>query len=234
MMVQQYVPGQLMPQIYRARPDGSERQDIAYGAWSALSPDGTTAAYITSDGPGLVLHDLATNQTRLLAGSKSDDYAPVFSPDSAWVAFFRFGDGIYIARVDGSDTHRVFATGGIASPSAWSPDGTQLYIQAMSENGVDVMRIDVNNGQTVTLFNTGASKGASGALLSPDGSRFAYSGRVFGQINPGVFVVDADGANPRPLTTLDTIPTIPGAWSPDGTWLLISVAEYDGETPVDT
>ncbi len=69
--------------------------------------------------------------------------------------------------------------------------------------------------------------------LSPDGARIAFltarhdPNPQFPHLEYEIYVMDADGSNPRRLTETETAEDHP-AWSPDGTQILFD-ADYDGD-----
>jgi tRNA A-37 threonylcarbamoyl transferase component Bud32 len=92
----------------------------------ALSPDGSTLAYIARVGGTtmLYLRNLSTNATRAVEESKGA-FGPFFSPDSRWVAFFA---GTELKRVSVSGGRALtLAQVGQLSAGAWGEDG-RIYI----------------------------------------------------------------------------------------------------------
>src|SRR5678815_1741914 len=67
-------------------------------------------------------------------------------------------------------------------------------------------------GAPVSLVNTGAM--ATGVAFSPDGRRIAYS-MAQGE-GAQLFVADAGGGNPQPLTDTPYFINSSPTWSPDG------------------
>jgi TolB protein len=118
------------PQIYTMDAEGSNVQRISFeGEWNddaTWSPDGTQIAY-TSRVNGrfqIRLADLATHQSRILAGEGSNEQ-PTWSPDGKWIAFQSNRSGkwqIYRMRVDGTDLLQLTFEGENKDPD-WSKKG---------------------------------------------------------------------------------------------------------------
>jgi Tol biopolymer transport system component len=145
--------------LYLIRPDGRNNHLIVRcrctfidAAWS---PDGRSIAFTGEDAireyPGLLFAVRPDgSDLRMLDECDSSqctsglqDASPAWSPDGAWIAFFRDG-GIWLIRPDGSKLHRLVSN---ASRPAWSPDGAEIAfvrrqrIYVMSSAGTDVRQI---------------------------------------------------------------------------------------------
>ncbi len=224
--------GQLMPQLTVLGPDGSERQEIAIGGWSALSPDGATVAFIKSNGPSLFLADVKSGLIRPLPNSVGEDYHPVWSPDGQWLAFVRSLEGVYVIHPDGSGLKQVLDYTGVPSVVGFLPDNRRLVVTVLGAAGSQVRAVDIQTGQAQDLFTIDNAKGGS-ALLSPDGQRLAFSERAFGTYS-GIYVAALDGSNRRLVAALESDSVSATTWSPDGAWLALSVAQADGAKVIET
>ena len=227
--------GQLMPQMTLVNPDGSQPQEIAIGGWSDLSPDGSTVAFIKSNGPSLFLADAGTGEIRPLGNSTPEDYSPVWSPDGKWIAFVRSNDGIYIIHPDGTGLKQVMNASRIASPAGWLPDSQRLVVTALGPGGSQVKTVDTQTAQVEDQFLIENAKGGF-ARLSPDGKWLAFSESTFGQANYGLYIARLDGSEMRLVAGLGDTAALAGAWSPDSRWLVVNVSTYslgsDSETPL--
>jgi TolB protein len=132
--------------------------------------------------------------------------------------------GIYVAqslRANGdspsqSDEHtddNGNEGGGILEPAA-RRGGTRIVFDSRRGSSLDlyVMKIDGSGLQPITTA-PGAERGPS---WSPDGSRIAYYGADDEQANYDIFVINADGTDPRNLTNSPTVDDRYPSWSPDG------------------
>ena len=122
--------------IYRVHPDGSglERltDDPAFDDQGALSPDGSTLAFVSTREGGfanLWLQDLSSpsRHARPIAKTNAGSFRPSWSPDGKWIAFTSDRDtrrarwdggweliqstALYIVRADGSSLRRLTELG---------------------------------------------------------------------------------------------------------------------------
>jgi uncharacterized repeat protein (TIGR01451 family) len=164
----------------------------------AVNPDGTGRTKLVSTPPGAA------------------DYDPVWSPDGTKIVFRRniFGasfpetaHNFYVMDADGSNPRRV-AGSNVDSRATWSPDGTHFaYVKFVTDFELYAARLD-GTGEARIGRNLGTAHSFD---WSPDGSRF-----VFRQSNLHIFVMDADGTNPRQLTNVQT--TVGGTFDTDPLW----------------
>ncbi len=113
--------------------------------------------------------------------------------------------------------------------AAWSPDGTQIAFVGYNEMGqtwsIKVVNADGTGRRVIKEPDT---LWVYGLAWSPDGSQLAFSGHDQSQNRSiqGIFVIDADGSEPRQLTqprqptNIELVQTVHDccsvAWSPDG------------------
>jgi dipeptidyl aminopeptidase/acylaminoacyl peptidase len=125
--------------IVTGRPDRttlSERTTIPNGRGPVYAPDGRRFAfYRTVDGVEMIMVASANGRDpiALSAGIVIDELAmetpASWSPDSQSIVFGGLSGGqrrLFVARVDGSDTHVVGADGLSRIDPAWSPDGAWI------------------------------------------------------------------------------------------------------------
>jgi hypothetical protein len=225
--------GQLMPQMSLINTDGSQRQDIAIGGLSALSPDGSTIAFIKSNGPSLFLVDTHTQEIRPLQGSGKDDYQPVWSLDGKWIAFTRSSAGVFIIHPDGSGLKQITNSSTLSFPVGWMPDNQRLVISTLGPDGSTVQIVQVETGKKVDQFVINNRKGGF-VQLSPDGKRVSYSEEVFGQPQYGIWIANLDGSNKRLVAVLGNIGLSSNTWSPDSQWLALTAVDWNGTNDVET
>ncbi len=179
--------------------------------------------YSSVEGDLWVVEADGSHRRQLTDSGQGIDYSPTWSPDGKRIAF-RTTRGhspagvspsnIFIVNADGSGERQLTLPRGEAAGGlfpAWSPDGS---------------RIAYSNGSGINLISPDGSGrrqlGVAGecSVWSPDGSKLMFCSnginRGEGVDNWDVFVMDANGANVRRLTS-NIAQDYPGAWSPDGT-----------------
>jgi TolB protein len=118
-------------------------------------------------------------------------------------------DQICIMNADGSGRRQLTSLPSTAFYPSLSPDGRTVYFSSNQSGTFEIYSIDINgNGLKRLTSGIGALYAPE---LSPDGSKI-----VFTNHGNGIWVMDADGSNPRAITFKDDIdPT----WSPDGSMI---------------
>jgi TolB protein len=131
----------------------------------------------------------------------------VWSPDGQRLAFLsdRAGQAdIYLADADNAKGRRLTNTPTEARVLAWSPDGAQILYIAVNSNVSNSLSFDIHvmnsDGSEQRLLAEGVNLRTGLAdchypVWSPDGRHVAFMD------NDTIFVIDADGTNPRKLLT---------------------------------
>jgi Tol biopolymer transport system component len=206
--------------------------EIGQAAWS---PDGTRLAYdvpcsmvgggganqqrfapcsdAASRSAGLHVTDASGERTLVASYSGSGQYYQPYvrlfawSSDGTRLAYILLGDGLYVARADGSQPTRLASVGESWAPPSWSPDGSTIAYEA--DGAVSV--VPAGGGQSTTLATEGRAP-----VWSPDGTTVAFG------TQSAIFVVSPDGSD---LTQVGD--GYEFAWSPTGDRLM-----YHVENPV--
>jgi dipeptidyl aminopeptidase/acylaminoacyl peptidase len=128
--------------------------------------------------------------------TRGPDYAPSWSPSSAWIAFRRGpfpASELWIVQPNGIGPRKLL--GGLHDHAlpAWSPDSREIAVPAMNGITIDIHIVDVVTGAVRTVAPSPIHDPAPS--WSRDGSTIAFrSGRAN---DPEIDVVQRDGSNWR-------------------------------------
>jgi TolB protein len=133
-----------------------------------------------------------------------------------WLAF-TLANGVYVARVDGSGMKRLTNLREFEYQPDWSPDGRKLLLRvdaAEGRAGTGVYLVTVGRKRALNLSEVSGVPGGD-PDWSPDGKRIAFVGKRNGEAHFGIYLMNADGSNPKRLAPADWESQYPD-WSPDG------------------
>jgi eukaryotic-like serine/threonine-protein kinase len=140
------------------------------------SPDGKWLAFPDKNSVGgsssIFLFSLDTGQRRQLTtpASPFSDNLPVFSPDSRLIAFERLHSGlsgdVFVVPVQGGEPKKITFLNANFEGIDWTPDGKQLIIGALSQEGTGLWRVALAGANAERLTQLG-----SGAMSWPSVSR---------------------------------------------------------------
>ena len=143
----------------------------------------------------------------------------------------RSGNGeIFLMNADGKRVRRLTKHPQYDSAPAWSPDGQKITFMSFrnkdrlgeTQGDIYVMNPD---GENLMNLTQSPERPDGASSWSPDGKQIAFgSAEIFngdGVFHWDIWVMDADGGNPRNLTNHHARDSSP-AWSPDGNQIAFS------------
>jgi TolB protein len=189
-------------ELFMADMDGDNARAITHDgticASPALSRDGTKLAYTSykSGYPDVYLIDLSSGSRTRIAFFPGINTGPFFSPDGSQIALTLSKDGnpeIYTMSDDGGSLTRITRTRGAETSPAWSPTGDRL-VYSSDDRGSPQLFIssatstcDESDMDHLVTGNSYCTK----PDWSPDGKWIAFTTRIGGQFQIGVFDVAA-------------------------------------------
>lgn len=250
---------ELVSSIHSAwSPDGSR---IAFDSTRAL--DGTNAAAAGVNIWVMNADGSSAKPLTTLTASMASSVSPVWSPDGTKLAFTssRALNGtndvisarnIWSMNSDGSAAQPLtILTAGSSSDPAWSPDGKKIaFVSTRALDGSNtagtaaniwIMNTDGSGAAPLTRLTALHNMTTESPVWSPDSSRIAFAssraldGSDAGSSMLNIWVMNADGSNARPLTTLAAASSSQPAWSSGGSKVLFSSTRaLDGSDAANT
>ena len=165
----------------------------------ALSPDGSTIAFVAQTGARgpaqLYVRHLNELEATALRGT-DDASSPFFSPDGQWVAFFAAGSLKKISVSGGAAVTLCRAPNGRGG--AWGEDGTIVFAPD-SQPGVNLQRVPSAGGEPAPLLSTFQPEHwQRWPQLLPGGKAVLYTGDGSpGDANDANIVVQTFPSGPR-------------------------------------
>ncbi len=207
---------------------------------AAISPDGKYIVYAMDEGgkQSLWMRQVAiASNVRLTPLAPVNFYFTSFSTDGNFI-YYAMGDqinqpSIYKIPVLGGSPTKVI--GDLRAPAIPSPDGKQLAIVTIDEEGkgvvLTVKNMDGTNERK--LMGRKAPEFFDWVVWSPDGLRLACAVNLFDGHAPSVKIVEvslSDGAE-KVITTYPWLSTGVLVWLPDKSGLLLTAK--DQESPFE-
>jgi Tol biopolymer transport system component/DNA-binding winged helix-turn-helix (wHTH) protein len=151
-------------------------------------------------------------EQRLTANPAGDPIlSAVISPDHKYVAFADRA-GMFLRSTSTGETHPVALPAGFhLQPTSWFPDGAHVlatWLDAPKERP-SLWSVSVFGGSPSKLYD-----GGSAGSVSPDGTRIAFLAHDFG--SPQIWLMQANGEQPRQLIAEPNHYYSGAVWSPDG------------------
>ncbi|VAW43047.1 hypothetical protein MNBD_CHLOROFLEXI01-294 [hydrothermal vent metagenome] len=207
------------------------------------SPNGEWLASSIIYSLGLFVVNTRTNEAVTLVNAEFSSLSS-WSPDSQYLAYSQierndlinlYDTSVYLWDSKTQESHLILPKMQTKSHALWTPDGKQLVIGHLANEGqtLDLSLIDIDTGQTVTLWQSAFVDQNSSVYpisWSPDGTQLVMGYLADEGQTLTLSLIDI---NTGQLTTLwqssffaDPSSTVqPIGWSPDGQWLLFFAQE---------
>ncbi|MFL6467047.1 MAG: protein kinase domain-containing protein, partial [Pyrinomonadaceae bacterium] len=169
--------------------------EVAAEFWPDVSPDGKNVIYQSvnqADRPyrgSIIIRSQSGDSAPIVASQEG--FAPVWSPDGQWAAYFRRSDAgisIWRVRANGADAQKI-ADGQVSPPGylatpylktgiahiSWSPDGSQIAYTASVEGHSNVWRAAADGPSKLAVSsNLETGEVVCCPVWMPDGKSIIY------------------------------------------------------------
>ena len=247
-------------EIYVMDADGGNPQNLTnnngldtYPSWS---PDGMRIAFMSdrhldplNRNWDIYVMDAEGGNPQNLTDHPFPDMDPSWSPDSKHIAHVT-GHGsleICVMDFDGGNFRNLTRNFHRNRFPSWSPDGERIAFVSDRDGNHEIYMIDVDGRNEQRLTNNRFDD--MDPSWSPDGRWIVFSAvrtghfENWGRVTSKIYVMDADGQNPRRLTN-NRFDDMDPSWSPEGKRIVfvsgrawhfdtfeIYVMDADGQNP---
>ena len=205
--------------------------DEGYEGWPVWSADGARIYYVS--GPETARNVYRRNHgsdkppVQITTYSNASAFYPRISPEGGQLSFALIKDNHLVFAADSNDMETAHTVVRGSGPML-SPEGDSVYYIDRQPGRVGLWKVGVNgdNPQQLVSGKVLSSYGPN-KLLSPDGSRVAYS-QYTGETTT-LFVMPSSGGQAISLYSADGVRHLIPSWSPAGTEIVFSI---DGDLMV--
>ncbi len=179
----------------------------------AFSPDGGRVAFVWNgereDNFDIYVQLINAGSPLRLTSNPSRDTAPAWSPDGSHIAFVRIsesGRSIFHIPAMGGSERKLFSIDSngeswLAAHLSWSPDGKFIAFSGKEslESPAGILLLQIDNLVPRPLLSPPTGYSDTAPAYSPDGKILAFI-RGYGSSNRDIYLVSAEGGEPRRLT----------------------------------
>jgi Tol biopolymer transport system component len=178
------------------------------GRFAFVGP-GSDVFVVNADGTGL---------RNLTEGRREAYWEPAGSPDGSEIALIGNHEYANVRTLEVLDTRtgvvRDMTDGdGLDHDPAWSADGKSIAFESSYRGTLETSAVYLLHGSELTTGLTRSGEDSFEPSWSPDAALIAFASG--GELNPEIYVMNADGSGQRNLSRSPAVDGEP-AWSPDG------------------
>ena len=198
-------------EIYVMNDDGTNQvrltDTIAFDGWPSWSASGDRIAFTSTRVIGgddiFVMNADGSNQTLLTENRRLDsDFRPYWSPDGKKILYSsdegsEFDPEVWVMNANGTGKQRLTDNQAVDVGVAWYPDGSSILFLSDRDGQADLDLYTMNpDGSDVVRLTVTPNIWEELATFSPDGTQIIF----INQADMQVWVMDANGRNPKPIT----------------------------------
>ncbi len=174
-----------------------------------------------------VMDDDGSNRQRLTHNDRYDT-KPRWSPNGKWIVFQgeqpketnEQNHDLFLMNIDGTQIRKLTTYTGLDVNPDWSPDSQHIVFTSTRGDVTSLHILDVETQDVRDLTRTLKGQAADSAAWSHDGKQIAYVGKTLNPFTSAIYIIGADGKNPRALFRPVVAQYHSPDWSPDGKHIL--------------
>ena len=199
---------------YRA---GARKRQFGAAVLAIVVMAAGVAGWFTWHRPLRSFPQVSPTLRRLTANAPENQIiASAISPDGKYLAYSD-KTGVYVRLISTGEQHSLVAKVSDVSSLTWFPDGSKLLGSWATEPSArkSLWALSILGGKARQMTDEGWA-----ASVSPDGSQIVFlKSAEFGEMGQEIWLMRANGADPRKLMSFPEGAFALPVWSPDGRWI---------------